>query len=286
MFRDDLFAGHRVLVTGGGTGLGRAMAERLLALGAEVEIWGRRDAVLKEAADAMGGAPRVSFRAVDIRDGEAVERAVAAAWEEGRPFTRLINNAAGNFISRTEDLSRRGFRAIAEIVFHGTFHVTQEVGKRWIADGTGGAVLSIVVTWIWTGSPFVVPSAMSKAGVEAMTKSLAVEWGRHGIRLNGIAPGVIPTEGASSRLRPGDTRHSEPAQRNPLGRVGKLEEIGDLAAFLLAPDTGWINGQTVALDGGDWLANGAYFTNYLGWGDAEWQAARERIRARDAADKN
>jgi NAD(P)-dependent dehydrogenase (short-subunit alcohol dehydrogenase family) len=285
MFRDDLFSGQRILVTGGGTGLGRAMAERLLALGAEIEIWGRRAPVLKEAAAAMGGPPWVTFRSVDIRDPDAVEAAVAAAWAEGRPFTRLINNAAGNFISRTEDLSRRGFRAIAEIVFHGTFHVTQEVGRRWIQDGTGGAVLSIVVTWVWTGSPFVTPSAMSKAGVEAMTKSLAVEWGRHGIRLNCIAPGVIPTEGAASRLRPGDTQHREPAQRNPLGRVGRPEEIGDLAAFLLAPASGWINGQTVALDGGDWLANGAYFTDYLSWSDADWRAARERIRARDAAEK-
>jgi NAD(P)-dependent dehydrogenase (short-subunit alcohol dehydrogenase family) len=285
MFRDDLFAEQRVLITGGGTGLGRAMAERLLALGADIEIWGRRAPVLQEAATAMGGAPRVTFRSVDIRDADAVEAAIAAAWAEGRPFSRLINNAAGNFISRTEDLSRRGFRAIADIVFHGTFHVTQAMGRHWIQDGTSGAVLSIVVTWVWTGSPFVTPSAMSKAGVEAMTKSLAVEWGRHGIRLNCIAPGVIPTEGASSRLRPGDTQHSEPAQRNPLGRVGRPEEIGDLAAFLLAPGAGWINGQTVALDGGDWLANGAYFTDYLGWSDAEWQGARERIRARDAADK-
>jgi NAD(P)-dependent dehydrogenase (short-subunit alcohol dehydrogenase family) len=284
VFLPDLFTGHRVLVTGGGTGLGRAMAERLVSLGAEVEIWGRRAAVVEQAAAGMG--PRAAWRAVDIRDADAVEAAVDAAWAEGRPYTRLINNAAGNFISRTEDLSRRGFRAIADIVFHGTFHVTQSVGKRWIAERTGGAVLSIVVTWVWTGSPFVVPSAMSKAGVDAMTKSLAVEWGRYGIRLNCIAPGVIPTEGAASRLRPGDNHHQEPAQRNPLGRVGQPGEIGDLAAFLLAPQTGWINGQTVALDGGDWLANGAYFTNYLAWGDAEWEAARERIRARDAADKS
>ena len=283
MFKADLFAGQRVLVTGGGTGLGRAMAERLLSLGAEVEIWGRRESVLAEAAQQMGAG--VTWRAVDIRDAAAVEDAVAAAWDSGRPYTRLINNAAGNFISRTEDLSSRAFRAIADIVFHGTFQLTQAVGRRWIAEKTGGAVLSIVVTWVWTGSPFVVPSAMSKAGVDAMTKSLAVEWGRHGIRLNSIAPGVIPTEGASSRLRPGDSQHSEPAQRNPLGRVGRGEEIGDLAAFLLAPGSGWINGQTVALDGGDWLANGAYFTQYLDWGDAEWSAARERIRARDAADR-
>jgi NAD(P)-dependent dehydrogenase (short-subunit alcohol dehydrogenase family) len=283
VFREGLFKDKVVMVSGGGTGLGRAMAERLLSLGATVEIWGRRGPVLEQAAAEMGEG--CFWRSVDIRDPEAIEAAVAASWEVGRPFTRLINNAAGNFISRTEDLSHRAFRAIADIVFHGTFQVTTAVGKRWIAEKTGGAVLSIVVTWVWTGSPFVVPSAMSKAGIDAMTKSLAVEWGRHGIRLNGIAPGVIPTEGASSRLRPGDTRHIEPAQRNPMGRVGRREEIGDLAAFLLAPQTGWINGQTIALDGGEWLANGAYFTDYLRWGDDEWRAARERIRARDASDR-
>jgi NAD(P)-dependent dehydrogenase (short-subunit alcohol dehydrogenase family) len=264
------------------------MAERLLDLSAAVEIWGRRSSVLEQAAAGMGAAyppARVAWRSVDIRDPEAVEAAVAAAWAEGRPCTHLVNNAAGNFISRTEDLSHRAFRAIADIVFHGTFQVTQAVGRRWIADRTGGAVLSIVVTWVWTGSPFVVPSAMSKAGVDAMTKSLAVEWGRHGIRLNAIAPGVIPTAGAQSRLRPDDVANAEPAARNPLGRVGRKEELGDLAAFLLAPASGWINGQTIALDGGDWLANGAYFKQYLAWGDAEWAEARERIKARNAADK-
>jgi NAD(P)-dependent dehydrogenase (short-subunit alcohol dehydrogenase family) len=287
-FRDGLFDGARVLVTGGGTGLGRAMAERLLGLGAAVEIWGRRGPVVEAAAAEMGAdlpEGSVAWRSVDIKDPDAVDAAVAAAWAEGRGYTHLVNNAAGNFVSRTEDLSHRAFRAIADIVFHGTFQVTQSVGKRWIKDGTPGAVLSIVVTWVWTGSPFVVPSAMSKAGVDAMTKSLAVEWGRHGIRLNAIAPGVIPTAGAQSRLRPGDTANAGPALRNPLGRVGRMEELGDLAAFLLAPTSGWISGQTIALDGGDWLANGAYFTEYLGWSDADWAEARARIQARNAADK-
>jgi NAD(P)-dependent dehydrogenase (short-subunit alcohol dehydrogenase family) len=287
MFREGLFAGQRVLVTGGGTGLGRAMAERLLALGAEIHILGRRGAVLETAAAEMAAASggHVHWKAVDIRDPEAVDTAIGAIWEESGPLTALINNAAGNFISRTEDLSHRAFNAIADIVFRGTFYVTQSVGRRWIAAGTPGAILSIVVTWVWTGSPFVVPSAMSKAGIDAMTKSLAVEWGRYGIRLNAIAPGVIPTEGASTRLRPGDTAHSEPASRNPLGRVGRPDEIADLAAFLLAPSGIWINGQTIALDGGDWLANGAYFKDYLNWSEAEWQAARERIAAQNARDK-
>ena len=288
MFRQGLFDGQRILVTGGGTGLGRAMASRLLALGAEIHIIGRRGPVLEQAAREMteaNGGGSVGWTAVDIRDAEAVDRAIAAIWHGSGPLTALVNNAAGNFVSRTEDLSHRAFNAIADTVFRGTFYTTHAVGRRWIADKLPGTVLSIVVTWIWTGSPFVVPSAMSKAGIDAMTKSLAIEWGRYGIRLNAIAPGVIPTEGASARLRPGDTTHAEPAARNPLGRVGRPEEIGDLAAFLLAPGTGWISGQTVALDGADWLANGAYFTDYLTWGDAEWRDARERIGVRTTQDR-
>lgn len=286
MFRDGLFAGSRVLVTGGGTGLGRMMAERLLALGAAVELWGRRGEVLQATAAAMNAQypGMAGARAVDIKDPEAVEAAVAAMWAEGKPATHLINNAAGNFVSRTEDLSSRAFHAIADIVFHGTFQVTQAVGKRWIAEGTGGAVVSIIVTWVRTGAPFVVPSAMSKAGIDAMTKSLAVEWGRHGVRLNAIAPGTIPTEGMFARLRPGD---NDPAARaaegNPMRRVGTPQDIGDLAAFLLSPI--WINGETIALDGGNWLTSGGGFHDYLGWGDAEWAEARARIKARNEADK-
>ncbi len=286
MFKNDLFAGSRVLVTGGGTGLGRMMAERLLGLGAAVEIWGRRGAVLEATAAELNTAHpgMAAWRAVDIKDADAVDAAVAAAWAEGRPHTHLINNAAGNFVSRTEDLSARGFRAIADIVFHGSFHVTQAVGKRWIETGSGGAVVSIVVTWVRTGSPFVVPSAMSKAGIDAMTKSLAVEWGRHGIRLNAIAPGTIPTEGMYARLRPGDNDPTaKAAAANPLGRVGTAEDIGNLAAFLLAP--GWVNGETIALDGGGWMTSGGGFRDLFAWGDAEWQDARDRIRARNQADQ-
>lgn len=286
MFREDLFAGARVLVTGGGTGLGRMMAERLLALGAAVEIWGRRGEVLAATAAAMNAKHpgMAAHRVVDIKDAEAVEAAVAAMWAEGRPATHLINNAAGNFVSRTEDLSTRAFHAIADIVFHGTFQVTQAVGRRWIRERTGGAVVSIIVTWVRTGAPFVVPSAMSKAGIDAMTKSLAVEWGRHGIRLNAIAPGTIPTEGMFARLRPGENDPAaRAAARNPMGRVGTAQDIGDLAAFLLTPI--WINGETIALDGGGWLTAGGGFQDYLAWTDEEWAAARERIKARNAADK-
>ncbi len=286
MFRDGLFTGARVLVTGGGTGLGRMMAERLLALGAAVEIWGRRGEVLAATAAAMNAKHpgMATHRAVDIKDPEAVETAIAAMWAEGRPATHLINNAAGNFVSRTEDLSPRAFHAIADIVFHGTFQVTQAVGKRWIAGKTGGAVVSIIVTWVRTGAPFVVPSAMSKAGIDTMTKSLAVEWGRHGIRLNAIAPGTIPTEGMFARLRPGENDPAaRAAARNPMGRIGTAQDIGDLAAFLLSPI--WINGETIALDGGNWLTAGGGFQDHLAWTDEDWAAARERIKARNAADK-
>ena len=288
MFAPGLFAGSRVLITGGGSGLGRMMADTLLAHGAAVEIWGRRAAVLETACAEMNAAHpgQAAFRAVDIKDAEAVDAAVQASFDEGRPITALINNAAGNFISRTEDLSPRAFRAISDIVFHGSFSVTQAVGRRWIAAGMPGAVVSIVVTWVWTGAPFVLPSAMSKAGLDAMTKSLAVEWGRYGIRLNCIAPGLIPTEGMLARLRPGE---KDPAEKtaaiNPLGRVGTADDIGNLAAFLLSPGAGWLSGQTIALDGGNWLSQGGGFRDYLAWGDAEWNEARARIRARTAADK-
>lgn len=288
MFAKDLFAGQRVLITGGGTGLGRMMADTLLAHGAAVEIWGRRAAVLEAAAAEMNGAHpgQANFRAVDIKDAEAVDAAVQASFDEGRPLTALINNAAGNFVSRTEDLSPRAFRAISDIVFHGSFSVTQAVGRRWIAAGMPGTVVSIVVTWVWTGAPFVLPSAMSKAGLDAMTKSLAVEWGRYGIRLNCIAPGLIPTEGMLARLRPGEADPAaKSAATNPLGRVGTAEDIGNLAAFLLSPGAGWISGQTIALDGGNWLSHGGGFRDYLAWGDAEWAEARARIKARTAAER-
>jgi NAD(P)-dependent dehydrogenase (short-subunit alcohol dehydrogenase family) len=287
MFKNDLFAGQRVLVTGGGTGLGRMMAERLLDLGAAVEIWGRRPSVVEETAAELNAAhPGMArWQAVDIKDPDAVERAVASAWDAGAAYTHLVNNAAGNFVSRTEDLSHRAFRAIADIVFHGSFQVTHAVGRRWIAEGRGEhAVVSIVVTWVRTGSPFVVPSAMSKAGLDAMTKSLAVEWGRYGIRLNAIAPGTIPTEGMYARLRPGDDDPTaKAASGNPMGRVGTAADIGNLAAFLLAP--GWVNGETIALDGGGWMKGGGGLNDLFAWGDAEWQDARDRIRARNEADR-
>src|SRR6202790_4457127 len=198
MFSQNLLAGRRILVTGGGTGLGKSMAARFLELGAEVHICGRRKIVCDETAtelmDLHGG--RVTSHGVDIRNPLAVEEMIETIFREGG-LTDLINNAAGNFISRTEDLTPRGFDAVANIVMHGTFYVTHAVGKRWIAGKHRGSVVSISVTWVRNGGPFVTPSAMSKSAIQAMTMSLATEWGRYGIRLNAIAPGEIPTEGMS-----------------------------------------------------------------------------------------
>ncbi len=287
LFRADLFKGQRILITGGGTGLGLAMAEQLASLGATLHLCGRRAGVVDAAAQDLAKKFGIEAyaHAVDIRDADAVDAMVEKIWTDYGGLDSLINNAAGNFISPTEKLSAKGFNAIADIVFRGTFYTTQAVGKRWIEHGQRGAVLSIVVTWIWTGSPFVVPSAMSKAGIDAMTKSLAIEWGRRGIRLNAIAPGVIPTEGASSRLRPKDSGMDTLIAQNPMQRVGTGADIGQLAAFLLSPGNDWINGQTIALDGGDSLANGAYFKQYFDWNDADWADARASIEARNTQDK-
>jgi NAD(P)-dependent dehydrogenase (short-subunit alcohol dehydrogenase family) len=286
MFIDGLFRGKRILVTGGGTGLGRGMVEKFLALGAELIICGRRKSVCEEtAAELMrkhGG--KVEGYGIDIRDAAAVDTMVDDIFSRG-PLTDLVNNAAGNFISRTEDLSPRGFDAIANIVMHGTFYVTHAVGRRWIAAKQPGNVLSIVVTWIHNGSPFVVPSAMSKAAIHAMTMSLAAEWGRYGIRLNAIAPGTIPTEGAGKRLRPIEAPESRTERPNPMGRNGRIEELQNLAAFVLSGGCDWLTGQTIALDGANALATGGNFYDLQQWGDAEWKAAREAIQRVNEKDK-
>jgi len=286
MFKDGLLRDRRILVTGGGTGLGKGMAEKFLALGAEVFICGRRKSVCEAtAAELMakhGG--KVTSYGIDIRDAAAVDAMVADIFASG-PLTDLINNAAGNFISRTQDLSPRGLDAVANIVMHGTFYVTHAVGKRWIAGNHRGNVVSIVVTWVHNGGPYVVPSAMSKSAVHTMTMSLATEWAGHGIRLNAIAPGVIPTEGASKRLSPGEIPGEGTARENPMGRVGRVEELQNLATFLIADGCEWLTGQTITLDGGQSHATGANFYALRHWTDAQWQAAREAIKAQNEKDR-
>jgi NAD(P)-dependent dehydrogenase (short-subunit alcohol dehydrogenase family) len=287
MFQTGLFTGKRILVTGGGTGLGRAMAQAFLKLGADIFICGRRQAIAQATADELmathGG--KVTAYGVDIRDAGAVDAMVEDIFRTG-PLTDLVNNAAGNFISRTQDLSPRGFDAIANIVMHGTFYVTHAVGKRWIEAKVPGNVVSIVVPWVRNGGPFVVPSAMSKAAVHAMTMSLAAEWGRYGIRLNAIAPGEIPTEGMSKRLNPGETPGARTAQANPQGRAGTMEELQNLSVFLLSDGCRWLSGETIAMDGAQALATGGNFYALREWGDAEWAAARDAIKSQNEKDRS
>lgn len=297
MYQSDLMAGRRILVTGGGTGLGKAMAERFLGLGADIAICGRRQSVVEETAAqwrTQFPGRRVDAFGVDIRNAQSVEEMVEALWQSGG-LTGLVNNAAGNFVAPTESLSSRAFDAIANIVFHGSFYVTQAVGKRWVAEAKAGqwkvgdpyrSVMSIIVTWVDNGGPYVVPSAMSKAGVEVMTKSLATEWARYGIRLNAVGPGEIPTEGMSKRLNPGEEPGARSKLRNPMARTGQMSELQNLAAFLMAPgQCDWLTGQSIMMDGGQALATGGNFYELREWSDAQWQEARERIEAQNQKDK-
>jgi NAD(P)-dependent dehydrogenase (short-subunit alcohol dehydrogenase family) len=288
MFKPGLMKGQRILITGGGTGLGKVMAEACLMLGAEVYIWGRRGGVVedtaKELMDAHGG--KMVGIACDIRVPEAIHDAMDQVWAGGA-LTGLVNNAAGNFISRTEDLSPRGFDAIANIVFRGSFFVTLDAGKRWLKEGKHASVVSILTTWVWDGGPFTVPSAMSKAGLNVMTQSLAIEWGNRGIRFNAIAPGPFPTEGMSARLNPmgASGMDAKPADPTiPLNRNGEMRELANMAVYLLDPGSAYINGQTIAIDGGGHLRGGG-FSRLAEWGDAEWEAARNAIKSTNEQDR-
>jgi NAD(P)-dependent dehydrogenase (short-subunit alcohol dehydrogenase family) len=288
MFKPGLMKGHRILVTGGGTGLGKAMAEALLMLEAEVYVCGRRGGVLEETArelaDVHGG--RIVPIPCDIRVPEAIHEMLDRIWADGGALTGLINNAAGNFISRTEDLSTRAFDAIANIVFRGSFFVTLDCGKRWIAEGASASVLSILTTWVWSGGPFTVPSAMSKAGLNVMTQSLAVEWAPKGIRFNAIAPGPFYTEGMTARLNPGTDEESFSSMRgNPMGRAGDVRELANMAVWLLHPLSAYVNGQTIAIDGGAWNAGGGGFASLRDWDDEAWAKAREMIQGANARDR-
>jgi NAD(P)-dependent dehydrogenase (short-subunit alcohol dehydrogenase family) len=295
MFQPKLMQGKRILVTGGGTGLGRAMAEKYLSLGADIYICGRRKPVCDDTAAALmaqhGGS--VKTFGLDIRDASTVDDMVEQIFAEG-PLTGLVNNAAGNFISPTAALSPRGFDAIANIVMHGTFYVTHAVGRRWVEMAAKGqwqpsdgyrSVISIIVTWVLNGGPYVVPSAMSKAAIHAMTMSLATEWAQYGIRLNAIGPGEIPTEGMSKRLSPGEEPGARAARANPMGRPGTMEELQNLATFLMSDGCDWLNGQAIMMDGAGHLATGGNFYPLREWSQDQWKEARERIEAQNKKDR-
>jgi NAD(P)-dependent dehydrogenase (short-subunit alcohol dehydrogenase family) len=287
MFKDGLLKDKRILVTGGGTGLGEVMAEAYAQLGATVYICGRRASVLEETAKKIAGetGAKVKGIACDIRVAEAVDDMVGQIWADGGALTGLVNNAAGNFISRTKDLSPKGFNAIADIVFRGSFYVTLSCGKRWIEGGHKGSVISILTTWIWNGGPFTVPSAMSKAGLNIMTKSLATEWGPNGIRLNAIAPGPFPTKGAWERLSPQSANRGDRTNPIPMGRNGEMPELANLAVFLMSDGCDYLTGQTIAIDGAMHLASGGNFAALAQLGDADWERIRGEVKSANEKDK-
>ncbi len=266
MFENNLLHGKRILITGGGTGLGKGMAQRFLELGATLYICGRRESVLKQTAAELAAATGGTIQALpcDVRNLDAVEAMIDAIWKQAA-LDILVNNAAGNFIARTEDLSPRAFDSVIGIVLMGTLHAT----------GHRGTVLSISATYAPSGSAYVVPSAISKAGVEALTRSLAVEWGNRGIRMNAIAPGPIPTQGAFSRVLPRPDLEQLALDRNPLHRFGTVEELANLAAFLVSDGSCYINGEVIRMDGGEFLQGAGEFSN-LGraLSDNDWESMK------------
>ena len=282
MFQQNLLAGRTILITGGGTGLGRSMALRLAELGAKVFLVARREEPLAQTAQQIRDAGNhCGYAMCDVRDPASVEAAVTAAEKQFGRVDTLINNAAGNFIARTEKLSPNAFAAVVGIILHGTFHCTVALGRRWIAAKQPGTVLNIVTTYAasGSGSGFVVPSACAKAGVLAMTRSLAVEWARYHIRLNAIAPGPFPTEGAWSQLMPSKAFEEQARNHHPMKRFGRHEELANLAAYLVSEQSTYINGECVVIDGGQWLRGAGEFNDLLELPNAVWEAmeaARKR----------
>lgn len=275
MFESGLLSGKRILITGGAGGLGRAMTERFAQLGASIVICGRDADRMRAALEAESIKPhleRVTMKVCDIRNAEAVAAMMREIWAEW-PLTTLVNNAAASFVARTESLSARAADAILAPTLHGALYATLEAGRRWIADSQPGVVLSILSTSVYTGRAFTVPSAMGKAALQAMTKSLAVEWGRHSIRTVGIAPGPFPTEGASSQLRPDAGGLDSLSSQVPLGRVGAVGELADLAAYLISDRAGFVNGETVTIDGGMHLRSSGV-EDLLAWPDERWNQLR------------
>ncbi|MFN7492962.1 MAG: SDR family oxidoreductase [Cyclobacteriaceae bacterium] len=264
MLKPDALKGKTIIITGGGTGLGKSMGKYMLQLGANLVITSRKKDVLDKTASELetetGG--KVLALSCDVRKYDEIENVLKETESRFGRIDGVLNNAAGNFISPTERLSHRAFDIIVDIVLKGTYYMTLAAGKHWINKKQPGTFLNIVTTYAWTGSGYVVPSACSKAGVLALTRSLAVEWAKYKIRSNAIAPGPFPTEGAWSRLLPGDlVKKFDPAERVPLKRVGEHQELANLAAYLMSDYSAYVNGEVITIDGGEWLRNGGEFSH-------------------------
>jgi NAD(P)-dependent dehydrogenase (short-subunit alcohol dehydrogenase family) len=290
IFDPMVLDGKRIVITGGGTGLGRGVAASLAAHGAQVHLWGRRETVLADAAAEISAAHpgAVHYQTVNVREFDQVAAAVGEIWDRHGPLTGLLNNAAANFIAPTVSLSPRAFEAVTSTVMTGSFNTTLAIGKRWIAEGLCGSVLSNLTTWVWSGSAFVVPSAMAKAAVHAMTMSLAVEWGPHGIRLNALAPGPIPTDYAWEVLNPTDKSSIGATQPDqiPLGRSGTIDELSNLTIFAFSDACDYLTGETIAMDGGQRLAGPNTFAGLSAMSEDDWARARERSTRASAAAKS
>lgn len=281
MLKEGTFKDRTIVITGGGTGLGRSMGHYLLTLGANLVICGRRVEVIEktaaELAEETGG--QVLGVGCDVRQPDSVEALLAAAYERFGSVQGLVNNAAGNFICPTERLSYNAFNSVVDIVLRGSYNCTLAFGKRWIADKTPGVFLNISTTYAWTGSGFVVPSAVAKAGVLVMTRSLASEWGKYGIRLNCIAPGPFPTEGAWSRLMPPELADTfDPTKKIPLGRYGEHQELANLAAYLLSDYSAYVTGTCVTIDGGEWLRGAGEFNGLEAVSSEQWDMLQAMMK--------
>jgi len=284
MLQPDALKGKTIIVTGGGTGLGRSMGKYFLQLGAHLVITSRKLDVLQQPARELESETGGKVLAVtcDIRKYEEVENMLSQVENAFGAVHGILNNAAGNFISPTERLSHRAFDTVVDIVLKGTYNVTLAAGKNWISNKQAGVFLNIVTTYAWTGSGYVVPSACAKAGVLALTRSLAVEWAKYKIRSNAIAPGPFPTAGAWSRLLPGDLAQKfDPAARIPLKRVGEHQELANLAAYLMSDYSSYVNGEVITIDGGEWLRNGGEFSHLENIPEALWDQM-EKARQRNA----
>ncbi len=277
MFSKNILDGKNVLITGGGTGLGKAMTKNFLELGANVSIISRKIEHLKSAHDEMKELGYdIGYEACDVRDPENIKTTIDTLEKTNGNFNVLVNNAAGNFISRTEDLTPKAFDTVIGIVLNGTSYMSLEMGKRWIKNSVKGSILSIVATYAWTGSGYVVPSAVAKAGVLDLMRSLAAEWGHYGIRTAAIAPGAFKTEGAWKRLLPGDEYEKMVIENNPMRRIASKEEIANIAAFLISDLASYINGEVITVDGGQSLYGSSFFNMMENLPEDIWKMMRNR----------